>query len=429
MRWMTSRSARSTRSRERGAVMPIFAVLVASGVAFGMVALSVDVGNVMYERRQLQNGADASSLALARACAEADVPETECAPDNPEVESLLDANSSDGLAQYDTRADAPDGACGRNTGNAFLPECASDTSDAAFDELIECPPLPSWLRGNTIPYVETYTLTESTEANPTLLPRYFSRLIVGGGEDISVQACARAAWGPVGSYTGSVPIVISACEWKRQTSNGINYVSEGPVGGGYGYGGAGQPAWPGVAREVVVILHDPNDETSDCDWNGKDTAGGFGFVDSANCEASVTTDGWVQIDPGASPTQDCRDVMPGLLGTKISLPVFDCLINSSTTPTGPAPTPPPADVCDPSQRASSGANSWYHIDGWAQFYLSGWDLPGTVRNSVMPGGHTSCGIAGAKCLYGWFLKGSLDGQTIDPTPGNDFGTYTVLPAG
>jgi hypothetical protein len=411
--------------------MPIFAVLVVTGVAFGMVALAVDVGNIMYERRQLQNGADSTSLALARECADTDVPASDCVPDNPEVEPLLGENASDGLAQYDGRvADAPDGACGRNTGNPFLTDCASNTSDAAFDELEECPPLPDWLRGNTIPYVETYSMTESTESNPTVLPRYFSRLILGGGEDVTVEACARAAWGPPGSYTGSVPVVISACEWMRQTNDGIDYVDEGPIGGNPGYGGAGQPAWPDAAREVVVILHDPLDEDSDCDWNGKDTAGGFGFVDSSGCAATVTTDGWINIDPGASAPSDCRTVLPGLVGTKISLPVFDCLINSHTTPTGPAPSPPPEDVCDPTVRASGGAKSWYHVEGWAQFYLSGYEFPGLTQSSVLPGGHTSCGIPGAKCLYGWFLKGSLDADTIaDPGSGSDFGTYTILPAG
>ena len=418
---------RGAGHRERGAVMTVFAAMVAGGVALSMLALSVDVGNIMYERRQLQNAADSTVLALANECAQ---DASLCTPD--QVEDLLDPNAKDNLTQYDTtRGDAPNGACGRATGST-LPECLSITSSAPADDLHECPPLPTWLTGtgNGIPYVETYTLTESTESNPTLLPRYFSQLLVGGGTDASVNACARAAWGPPGSYSGTVPIVISACEWKAQTVGGTNYVTEGPTGPRPGYG-PGQSPWPGVAREEVIILHDPSDELSDCMWNGKDTAGGFGFVESSSCSATVTTDGWVQIDPGASPSRDCRDVLPGLAGTTIALPVFDCIVNSGTTPSGPAPSPPPADVCDPNQRASGGNNTWYHVVGWAKFYLSGYSMPGAEQPSIMPGGHGSCGLSGAKCLYGWFLKGTLDDadSIAPPGTGEDFGTYVVLPAG
>lgn len=75
------------RRRERGGVAVIVAVLLAGGVLIGMLALSVDVGQIMYERRQLQNGADATSLALAQRCA---ANEADCDPTN--VSSLLSAN-------------------------------------------------------------------------------------------------------------------------------------------------------------------------------------------------------------------------------------------------------------------------------------------------------------------------------------------------
>ena len=61
---MTRRSLRGER-RDRGAAAVLVTVLLAGGVIMGMLALSVDVGTLMLERRQLQNGADATSLALA----------------------------------------------------------------------------------------------------------------------------------------------------------------------------------------------------------------------------------------------------------------------------------------------------------------------------------------------------------------------------
>ena len=38
------------------------------GVVFGFLAISVDVGGLLWERRQLQNAADAAALSLATEC-------------------------------------------------------------------------------------------------------------------------------------------------------------------------------------------------------------------------------------------------------------------------------------------------------------------------------------------------------------------------
>ena len=63
MRWMTA-----TR-RDRGAAALIVTILFSSGVLIGCAALTVDVGQLYSERRQLQNGADAAALSLAKVCA------------------------------------------------------------------------------------------------------------------------------------------------------------------------------------------------------------------------------------------------------------------------------------------------------------------------------------------------------------------------
>ncbi len=57
------------RRRDRGAVALIVTVLFAGGVLMGVAALTVDVGQLYSERRQLQNGADAAALSLAKVCA------------------------------------------------------------------------------------------------------------------------------------------------------------------------------------------------------------------------------------------------------------------------------------------------------------------------------------------------------------------------
>jgi hypothetical protein len=420
---------RRVRDGERGAVMTIFAVLVAGGVVMGMLALTIDVGYVMAERRQLQNAADATSLALASRCAN---DPAQCDPDN--VADLLDLNSRDAASGYDSRADALNGACGRAlpAGSALTDVCLSSTDNAEITDLRECPPIPTWLTGagTAIPYVETYSRTESTDGS-TILPKFFSQLLSGGGPDNTVHACARAAWGPPGDYAATIPLTISTCEWDAQTASGTDWVTDQPVGKP-GYGGVDQPAWPGADREIIVRLHDPGDDEQPCDWNGKDTPGGFGWVDNTNCQALVSTDGWVNIDTGNDVPADCKSVLPGLVGTTVSIPVFNCIYPSKTAPVGDPFTWSPVPDCNPETKDAGGANSWYHIEGWAKFYVSGYRFSGLSDGSIMPGGHTSCEATGGdRCLFGWFLKGELDADSIAPpgSGGTDFGTYVVLPAG
>jgi hypothetical protein len=422
-------------SREQGAIGVLFGTLVIMGVVIGMMALTVDVGNIMYERRQLQNGADATSLALADECArDADG----CLADH---DDLLNANApADDLAQYDlTRAYAPDGACSRGLSNANLPNCLTADSTYVPDvaDLSLCPPLPEWLSDEPdIPYVETYSRTESTESNNTLLPAYFSQAMAGVTEQASVSACARAAWGAPGTYSGEVPITVSHCEWDVQTSSGTDYVSPGPAGPWPGYGtAAGQSPMPDASREIVIELAipnlpDPPDPDDACHVNGKDTPGGFGYVDPdvGDCSAIITTDNWVNIDTGNSATNDCKAKLADLHGKVIAIPVFDCLVKSLTQPSG---SPPSGSACLGGP-AAGGAKAWYHIAGWAKFYLSGYKIggaPETTRASILTGNDPCTGSV--RCLSGWYVQGSLSdvSSIVPPGGGTDYGTYAVLPAG
>ena len=75
MRWLTG-GAGTDRS-ERGAVLPMVAVLTVAMV--GMAALVIDVGALLDERRQLQNGADAAALGVAQLIASS-CPDGPCVP-------------------------------------------------------------------------------------------------------------------------------------------------------------------------------------------------------------------------------------------------------------------------------------------------------------------------------------------------------------
>lgn len=419
------RRSHNRAERERGGVaVTVVAFFLGSSVILGMLAISVDLGNLTFERRQVQNGADATSLALASECA-ADA--ANCDP--TQVEDLLGANSYDTAGQYRTDRYTP-GVCARGTVDQVGPldgvECvtAGDINDLA-----ECPELPDWLAAEpAIPYIETYAATETATGDELFLP--FSRALVGGSSgDAGTSACARAAWGiPVG-HSASLPLTISTCEWDLQTNSGDDFVANGPTGAKPGYG-ASNP-WPDPSREIVIQQHDPGDDESDCDWNGKDTSGGFGWLDSTSCETEVSDDDWVHIKVGASVPNDCKPELPNLHETVIDIPIFDCLVGDAALAVGDPPTTP-VGVCDPTKPDTSGNNTWYHLAGWAKFYVSGYSFPGnTSGGSSLPGGYNCSGSE--KCLTGWFVTGTIsDAPSIAP-PGDpldgDFGVVAIKPAG
>ncbi len=54
---------------EGGAIAVLIAVLIGGGVLTGMGALVIDIGQLYVERAQLQNGAEAGAMAVAKSCA------------------------------------------------------------------------------------------------------------------------------------------------------------------------------------------------------------------------------------------------------------------------------------------------------------------------------------------------------------------------
>jgi uncharacterized membrane protein len=56
------------RQKVKGQTL-VIVVLVAAGVLFGFVALAVDGGSALVQRRNMQNGADAASLGAAQTLA------------------------------------------------------------------------------------------------------------------------------------------------------------------------------------------------------------------------------------------------------------------------------------------------------------------------------------------------------------------------
>ncbi|MGF9650240.1 TadE/TadG family type IV pilus assembly protein [Pseudarthrobacter oxydans] len=85
-----------TKDKEHGAISVIVAILLVT--LLGFVAIAVDVGLIYSERAQLQNGADASAIALAQKCAK-DTTDPLCSTSSSLATSLANQNALDGMSK------------------------------------------------------------------------------------------------------------------------------------------------------------------------------------------------------------------------------------------------------------------------------------------------------------------------------------------
>jgi len=411
--------------RERGATAVVTVILLVP-VLFGAAALSIDVGNLMAERRQVQNGADAAAMVAARACVKSG---TGC-PAASTLTPIAGQNANDGVT------DAIQ-VCSNPT-KPLLTGVTVPCSTASGE--IDCPAPTA--RQQTFPYVEVRTQTRTTSGTTALTNR-FARMLVGGSSDTPVGACARVGWGaPQGGGAGA-PITVSGCDWMHATG--------GDAGGGHGaylpspdyttypsggYGGTGAQKWPAAPAtppaqnpggEVILLVQNPpggqTAPTSCPTWQGHAVSGGFGILESLSsdpCKLKEYNFNWMHTSTGNNTACD----LSALVGKVISLPVFDCTAVSLPTTSA---VPPPAGTCTD----GNGSNAWFHRQGYAYFYLSGYSVTTAAGisnqvKSVNPNfGQYPC-TGGNSCISGWFVRGELkDAPLADPLGGaGDFGTYT-----
>ena len=207
---------------ESGATAVIVALLMIP--LFGFAAISIDVGGLYFERRQLQNGADAAALAIAQDCAKG-----VCGDINATASDLAGKNAND------------------NAANA-----TATTS------------------GNTV------TVTASTK-NPdgsTGLRHFFAPVL--GVDATQVKAAATAAWGAPSSGPAVLPITFGQCVFAgkmnvqqliRYDSNGADSNCTNPsIPGGFGWlAHPGQCSVYDVAVDFAALAVDPGaDPPTDC---------------------------------------------------------------------------------------------------------------------------------------------------------------------
>lgn len=215
---------------EDGAIAILTAVLLVA--VFGFAAISVDVGALYEERRQLQNGADAAALAAAWDCAEGLVP---CA-----ITGLQLNDTADTYANLNARDD----------------ESAADIVELNLAEQ----------------YITVETSTVSNDNG--FLRNWFAGVI--GHETSTLRARATAAWGQAGG-AAVLPLTFHLCEFERLAGDPPVFPSDMKT---VLFHDPGQQT--------------PDPDTCASGPAGQNYAGGFGWLDDTDggsCSATIDTEG------------------------------------------------------------------------------------------------------------------------------------------
>jgi Flp pilus assembly protein TadG len=347
---------------ENGATAVVVAILLA--LLIGMSALVVDLGDGMWERRMLQNSADAAALAVAIDCAQGD------------------------CAEFGTTADTY--ASDNNFRGAFVSSVVGpDGND----------PTP---QGGEV----TVTTRTGESGGEGRLRQFFSG-VLGQEQGLATGASATAVWGAVSMADASIPLTISMCDWEdaagivfdvedleNNNLSNLPTIDELPTGDYYG-----------KTKGATIRFHNAKDDPDGCeakpghdgDGDEKLPAGWGWLAESEGCKiknVGAEEDGsfWGEVDTGnnASSIQCLEDS----LGTAVVVPVF--IDFKKTNP-----------------------KDQYRLYAPAAFYLTGYRFPSHEKpsKSLRP-----CAPP-ETCISGHFVLKTEAGQV--PTGDIDLGINTV----
>lgn len=360
----------NARLGDVGGITTMVAAGLGCGALMGASAIVVDAGQLYVERSEVQNGADAAAVAIARACAKA--PAT-CGSQSTTAASYANRNAKDEHTKVTL-------ICGHGTG---LNPCPTDSAT----NLTAC--IGGKPSGD---YVEVHTATENADGS-TLLPGTFAKAMAGesGYNGTSVGACARAAAGAPASIDGAA-VTMSYCAWQAVTAAGTKLWSQFPTN-------------PPVSYEGVIYLHGTHSGAASDNCapgnSGWQAPGGFGWLDeSGPCTAKVDTSGTYGGDTGVSPSQNCAIYLQNRISNKtvMWMPVFDGV-------------------------QGTGQNTVFRLRGVSGFVLTGYALPGFQTKSTLTGTYPCNGSD--KCLSGYFVSGLSPTATGLSNSVPDYGVRTV----
>jgi Putative Flp pilus-assembly TadE/G-like len=354
------------RRDERGVVAVLVVIFLGAGVLLGLGALVIDVGQIYQERAELQNGADAAALGVAKSCALG-----ACSPGI--AGQLADGNAS----ALTGGTEGVQLVCGSGTLGACPPATGSLTS---------CPAAPP--AGTN--FVDVYTATQLPSGS-TLLPPVFATTLVGnsGYAGTTVHACAQAEWGAPSAAT-VVALTISACEWDQNTEQGTLFASAPPYP---------QNPLPLASFDQVLTLNPGNGAGCATEPAGADGPATFGWAQAAaagSCTLPIAGPDFAE-SAGTSVTAACLTALQDAQEDQIPIlvPVYVSLNKVTST---------------------------YSLKGFAEFVVTGYNLaPSFFEADWLNPANTCTGTD--YCLTGYFVQGVI--PSTGSFAGPSLGAYLI----
>lgn len=353
MRDVSRGPARALRrlGRDDRGVVGVLTGLLIGAVLLGLGTVVIDAGQLYQERAELQSGAEAAALAVAKSCATGTCTSSLAAQYANENASALTGGTA-----------AVSQVCGSGT----LGACPASTG-----AMTACPAAPA----SGLGYVDVFTSTLTSGGSTVIGPVLARGLLGSSYTGTTVQACAQAAWGgPTSANT--VAFAISACSWDSWTTKGTNFAPA-------------PPTTPASSYDHQINLANLGNKTG-CtgEPSGSDGAGAFGWaLDQTGTCGIFTNTATFPAATGASAGSTCQTALSAARASRkpIFLPVY-------TTYTG------------------TGSNVVFTLKGFAAFVVTGYSLPGFSASDWLKSANNTCSY---KCIDGYFTKALIPGASSE----------------
>lgn len=183
---------KSELTEERGAFTTIFVAIVSSGLLFFLFALTADAGTLFFERRSIQNAADATSLAVASNCALGSTNCADSAAIQSTAQSMANLNSPDSLSTVS-----------KLCGFTPLNPCTNTTE-------LECKSVPA----NLPRYGRVVLSSKNADGTTRVRTPFFDLLSSSGTLPSNLTACSQSAWGKASVANIPLPLAITICDYQ-----------------------------------------------------------------------------------------------------------------------------------------------------------------------------------------------------------------------
>jgi Flp pilus assembly protein TadG len=377
------RDSQIKASSERGSIAAVFAVLMASGVLVGLVALAFDAGVVYQEQQTLRIASSAAARGLASKCS---IQAPQCANQAAAtalVQQILDANSRDGKTAIDEL-------CGVSPLNSCAPLTTRSQDCAAV--------------AGGVNFVRVTAKTQTPTG--TGIATTFSQLLGGRGQAKSTNQlwnCGQAKW-QVNTTTSSqitYNILMPACDYPGSSSPFVSFefIDQGNT--------------PAIPRTTSCSLQVGGAGPV---ANLSNVMNGFApFTASVgSCDVAITVALNTQVFDNGNDKKFCGGSV-GSIGTWIQ----DKINNNTTVPVALGGT-----------ISSPASNQWnIYVIGFTGYKFLGYRISNSVQGGATPPGGWSSYPAGVPnnarcsasrpCFYGYYTAGPsflTDPTTVQIVP-------------